>query len=332
MIPPLAMEDRELSKAQALVRLVQLLQRRGGIGAHELMNRFELDARTLRRYLADIADMGIPVAEEGHRDERVVSIDRAYARTGVQLTLAEALSLHFGRSLFTFLDGTTFAADMDDAIERLAPAIGRFPSDAGENLDRKFMAVPEHRKDYARDGELLDEVVSALLYSNPADAEYRALRGLPKLYRLEPYTLATYRQGLYVFARDVAEDRVKSFAVERFVRFSRLRRERFEYPADWDPRAYIADAFGITGGPVDDVVARFSAEAAPLIRERSWHPSARVEPLEDGGVRLRLRVAVAPELREWLLGFGAAVVVETPASLAGWVRDQHLAAARRYAP
>ncbi len=326
------MDDRELNKSQALVRMFQLLQRRGGIGAQDLMERFEFDARTLRRYLADISAMGIPVVEEGHRDSRVVSIDRAFSRTGVQLSLAEALSLHFGRTLFTFLDGTTFATDMDDAIERLAPAIGRFPAEVGDHLDRKFMAVPEHRKDYGRDGDLLDEIVSALLFSNPSDAEYRALRGLPKVYRLEPYTLATYRQGLYVFARDLAEDRVKSFAVERFVRFSRLRREHFAYPANWDPAAYIADAFGITGGPVDDVVARFSADLAPIIRERTWHRTARVEPLDDGGVRLRLRVAVAPELREWLLGFGAGVVVEAPVSLADWVRDQHQAAAARYLP
>jgi proteasome accessory factor B len=192
------------------------------------------------------------------------------------------------------------------------------------------VAVPEHRKDYTRDGELLDEIVSALLYSNPADAEYRSLRGLPKVYRLEPYTLATYRQGLYVFARDATEGKVKSFAVERFVRFSRLRREHFAYPERWDPADYLADAFGITGGPVEDVTIRFSEELAPIIRERSWHRTARIQPLDDGGVRLRLRVAVAPELKEWVLGFGAGAVVEAPAGLAEWVRDQHVAAAARY--
>lgn len=324
------MDDAALNKSQKLVRILQMLQRRGGVTAFELMGRFELDSRTLRRYLEDLQEMDIPVVEDGYHANRTVTLDRSYARAGVQLTLAEAISLHFGRTLFTFLDGTSFAADLDDAIERLGPAIGRFPQEAGQHLDRKFMAVPEHRKDYGRDGDLLDEVVSALLFSNPADAEYRPLRGMGKIYRLEPYTLAVYRQGLYLFARDVAEDKVKTFAVERFQRFSRLRREHFDYPRDWRPADFIRDAFGIFGGAPEEVVARFSAEAAPYVRERHWHASARLEPLEDGGVRLRMAVANAPELREWLLGFGAAVVVETPASLAAWVRDQHLAAAARY--
>lgn len=323
-------DDPALNKSQKLVRILQLIQKRGGISAADLMGRFGLDARTLRRYLEDLEEMGIPIVEEGYHSSRTVAVDRSYARAGVQLTLAEAISLHFGRTLFTFLDGTSFAEDMADAIERLEPAIGRFPADAGRHLDRKFMAVPEHGKDYGRDGELLDEVVSALLFSNPADAEYRSLKGAPKVYRLEPLTLAVYRQGLYLFARDTAEDKIKSYAVERFLRFSRLRREKFAYPDDWRPLEMIRDAFGIIGGTPEWVVARFSANAAPYVRERRWHPTATQEPLEDGGVRLRMRVANAPELREWLLGFGAEVLVEEPAALAAWLRDQHRAAAARY--
>ena len=324
------MDDLSLNKSQKLVRILQQLQKRGGIQAYELMGRFGLDARTLRRYLEDLEAMGIPLVEEGYHSSRTVSVDRAYARAGVQLSLAEAISLHFGRTLFTFLDGTSFAEDMADAIERLEPAIGRFPAEAGRHLDRKFLAVPEHGKDYARDGEILDEVVSALLYSNPADAEYRSLRGAPKVYRLEPLTLAVYRQGLYRFARDTAEDKIKSYAVERFLRFSRLRREQFRYPEEWRPLDMLRDAFGIIGGTPEWVVARFSANAAPYVRERRWHPTASQMPLEDGGVRLRMRVANAPELREWLLGFGAEVVVEEPATLAVWLKEQHLAAAARY--
>ncbi len=324
------MDDLSLNKSQKLVRILQQLQKRGGIPAYDLMGRFALDARTLRRYLEDLQDMGIPVVEEGYHSNRIVALDRSYARAGVQLTLSEAISLHFGRTLFTFLDGTSFAEDMDGAIERLEPAIGRFPQEAGQHLDRKFLAVPEHGKDYGREGDLLDEIVSALLFSNPADAEYRPLKGISKLYRLEPLSLAVYRQGLYLFAKDVAEGKIKSFAVERFVRFSRLRREHFKYPEDWRPLEMLRDAFGIISGTPEWIVARFTADVAPYVRERRWHPTAKVEPLEDGGVRLRMRVANAPELREWLLGFGAGVIVEEPVALAAWVKEQHLAAAARY--
>ncbi|MFN7144434.1 MAG: helix-turn-helix transcriptional regulator [Myxococcota bacterium] len=326
------MTDDSLNKSQKFVRIYEIVQRRGGVSAQELMDKFDLDARTLRRYLADLKDLGLPLRDEGSGMDRILSLDPAYARSGVQLTLAEVLSLHFGRTLFTFLEGTSFASDLEGAIERLQPAIARSTADLTKDLDRKFVAVSEHAKDYRSDPDLLDEIVSALLYANPADAEYRGARGgFGKIYRLEPYTLATYRQGLYLFARDVAEDKVKSFAVERFERFARLRRERFDYPPDYDPRGLVADSFGITSGHPEEIVARFTPDVALYVRERQWHPSQRIETLPDGGVRLRMRVAVGPELREWLLGFGAQVRVEAPDALVDQIRDAHLAAAGLYA-
>jgi predicted DNA-binding transcriptional regulator YafY len=325
------MTDDALNKSQKFVRILEIVQRRGGVTATELMGRFDLDVRTLRRYLTDLKDLGLPIRDEGAGGERIISMDSSYARTGVHLTLGEVLSLHFGRTLFTFLDGTSFAEAHEGALERLQPAISRSNADLVKDLDRKFMAVPEAAKDYREEGELLDEIVSALLHSNPADAEYRSARGMGKIYRLEPYTLATYRRGLYLFARDVAEDKVKTFAVERFLRFSRLRLEHFAYPRDYDPRERVAGGFGITGGPPEKVVARFSPEVALYVRERRWHPSQRVETLPDGGVRLELWVNVGPELKEWLLGFGPDVRVDTPDTLVDWMRERLRAAAERYA-
>jgi predicted DNA-binding transcriptional regulator YafY len=324
------MSTTDLNKSQKFIRILEAVARRGGCTTDELMERFELDARTLRRYLADLRDCGLPLKDEHVGATRVITVDASWARSAVQLSLLEVLALHFGRSQLAFLEGTSFADEMDQALERLAPVIGRNEAELARDLDRKFMNVAEHAKDYRHDGDLLDEIVSALLYCQPADAEYVPARGRGRTYRLEPLTLAVYRQGLYLFARDVDGDRVKSFAVERFARFSRLRRERFTYPVAYQPRALLADAFGIMSGPVEEVVARFAARDAQFVRERRWHESAVVTPLEDGGVRLRMRVAVTTELTQWLLGFGAAVRVERPASLVATMREELRQAAAQY--
>ncbi|MFT4627354.1 MAG: putative DNA-binding transcriptional regulator YafY, partial [Myxococcota bacterium] len=114
-----------MNKAQKLVKMVELMARRGGVSSHELMERFDLDARSLRRYLADLREIDFPLVDDGRGPERFISVDPRWRRTGVQLSLAEVLSLHFGRTLFDFLDGTRFAQDLDGAIERLEPAISR---------------------------------------------------------------------------------------------------------------------------------------------------------------------------------------------------------------
>ena len=319
-----------LNKAQKLIKMIELMNRRGGIRAQEFMETFDLDQRTLRRYLADMRELDLPIEDRGFGADRTIALDPSYRRTGVQLTLPEVLSLHFGRRLFTFLDGTQFAADMDDAIERLEPAIPRAHADLTRTLDRKFMAVPEHAKDYRDHGDLLDELITALLYENPVRAEYHKPDGQPKKYELEPYTLATYRQGLYVFARDRADGKLKTFAVERFGKLERLRVEKFVVPSDYKPEDVLSDSFGITRGEPAQVSAVFDASVARFVRERTWHKSQTVQDLPDGRVRISLRVGVSQELVQWLLSYSGAVSVEGPEELVNRLRDAHLAALGRY--
>jgi predicted DNA-binding transcriptional regulator YafY len=319
----------DLNKSQKMVKMVELMQRRGGIRADELRDRFELDARTFRRYLADIRGLGLPLLDEGFLDERTVGLDPSYRRTGVNLTLAEVLSLHFGRKLFNFLEGTQFAADMDDAIERLSPAINRAHAELAADLDRKFLAIPEHAKDYRALGDLLDDLITALIYDNPARAEYTKASGLSGHYELEPLTLATYRQGLYLFARDRADGRVKTFAVERFLRFSRLRMEKFDPPADYQPEALLADAFGIISSSPVEIEAIFDASVAFYIGERVWHRTQSLDILPDGRAHLLMDVGITQELIRWLLSFAGDVEVVGPPKLVETLREHHNRARER---
>jgi len=321
----------ELNKAQKMVKIVEIMTRRGGIRASELSDRFDLDARTLRRYLADIRALGTPVDDEGRGDERILSIDSSWRRTGVSLTLAEVLSLHFGRTLFNFLDGTSFAEDLEGAIERLQPAISRTHADLARQLDTKFVAVPEPRKTWTEvASDIVDEVVTALVYNNPVDSRYRRMNGVEKAVLLHPYTLATYRQGLYLFGFDVQANQVKTYAVERFTHMKRQRGGRFVEPHGWEPRAHIADAFGIISGPPEQVVVAFSERVAGYIRERTWHPTQTFRTLPDGRLELRIRVGLSVELRTWICGFGSDAEVLAPTPLIESIATDLRAAAAQY--
>ena len=322
------MDGHGLSKAQKFVRLFEWLQQPNGIRAHDVQSKLDLDSRTLRRYLADLRDLGIEILDEGRGSERTLRLDPSYKRRGVELTLLEAVSMRFGRTLFNFLGGTQFAADMDDALERISPFIRRGDAERVRDLDKKIVAVPEHAKDYEDMGDLLDDVLTALLYQNPATATYARPTGEPKTVELHPYTLVTYRQGLYLFALDVEAEKVKTYAVDRFLAFDRHRNDRFEVPADYTPEDLTEDNFGIIGGPVHTVELRFDKKVAPYIRERIWHKSQRVHQDPDGSVALTMTVGLGQELTQWLLGFGPDVKVVRPRSLAEEVRKLHRQACR----
>jgi len=317
------MDEKHLNKAQRLVRITELMQQGSGVTAAQLMARFDLDDRTLRRYISDLQGLDLPLRTEGRGAGRRFWIDASYRRAGVKLTLLELVSLHFGRNLFNFLQGTGFAQDMDEALETLSTLGVDMGKVISADLDRKFMAVPEHRKDHSDHSEMLDEVLTALLYQNPVKAHYARLSGPMRTYTLHPYTLATFRQGLYLFALDVDVGRIKTYALDRFHHFERVRREHFQLPADYHPSQVIEHAFGIIDGPIADVVLEFNRRAAPYIRERIWHHTQQTKPLSGGGVRLEMKLGIAHELVSWILGFGPDVRVVGPEALARQVRQLH---------
>ncbi len=306
----------ESNKSQRMVQMIELMSRPGGVRATELMDRFEVDSRTLRRYLSDLREMRVPYSDEGRGDRRVIGVDPRWRRTGVQLSLAEVLSLHFGRRLFTFLDGTSFASDLDGALERLQPAISRTHAELSRQLDRKFVAIPEHAKEYGGEvAEVIDDLVTALVYGNPVEMRYRRADEVTRRYRLHPYTLAVYRQGLYLLALDVEAGVVKTWAVERITELVRSHRDKFPYPDGWDPEAHLADAFGIFSGRPEEVKVAFSPAVRTLVRERRWHRTQELRRTPDGWVELTMRVGVSVELVAWVLSFGRDARVIAPQSL-----------------
>lgn len=319
-----------MNKGQKLVKMLELMSRRGGVRSSELIERFELDARSLRRYLADLRELELPVRDEGRGDDRLITIDPRWRRTGVQLSLAEVLSLHFGRKLFNFLEGTTFAEDLEGAIERLEPAISRAHRDLARQLDTRFLAIPEPAKDYRQVSEVIDEMVTALVYNQPLEARYRNVSGIENQRLLHPYTLATFRQGLYLFALDVDGGQVKTYAVERFVDVVRRRTEHFVVPTGWRPEAHLAHAFGIISGPPVDVEIAFNERISGYVRERTWHPTQTFGTLPDGRLALRMHVAATVELRSWVQGFGVDAEVLGPPSLREEVATALREAAARY--
>jgi predicted DNA-binding transcriptional regulator YafY len=322
-----------MNKGQKLVKMLELMARRGGVRSSELMERFELDARSLRRYLADLKELELPVLDEGRGDDRLITIDPRWRRTGVQLSLSEVLSLHFGRKLFNFLEGTSFAEDLEGAIERLEPAISRTHRDLARQLDTKFLAVPEPAKDYRVASEVLDEIVTALVYNQPLDARYRTMTtGVETTRLLHPYTLATFRQGLYLFALDVEANQVKTYAVERFGDVIRRRTEHFAVPTGWRPEAHIAHAFGIISGPAEEIEIAFAERVTAYVRERTWHPTQTFRTLPDGRLGLRMHVAASVELQTWVQGFGADAELLSPAGLRQRVAESLRKAAARYEP
>ena len=63
------------------------------------------------------------------------------------------------------------------------------------------------------------------------------------------------------------------------------------------------------------VVIRLDAFATRLAAERVWHKSQKIKPLAGGGSEMTLEVGLAPDLENWILGWGNHAKVLEPNAL-----------------
>jgi predicted DNA-binding transcriptional regulator YafY len=181
--------------------------------------------------------------------------------------------------------------------------------------------------DYGPHRVVLDMVREAVRARRALRIHYRKSSGEeservvePTLVRWEPMEQALY---LYAWCRTRCAPR--TFAIHRIAR-AELTDE--EFAPRREAVAELGKAFRLWARPgTDRVVLRFSPRVAGEIRERRWHPTASLTETPDGGVVLEMEVGAPEELERWLLGYGADVAVEAPATLAAKVHARHAEAA-----
>jgi predicted DNA-binding transcriptional regulator YafY len=128
---------------------------------------------------------------------------------------------------------------------------------------------------------------------------------------VDPYHLTFHRGGLYLIGYCHTRKDLRIFAVER-IRQLKVTGRRFTVLADFNPERFLESAWGLIRGQQVRIKVVFSPRIAPGIVERVWHPSQVLRWLPGKRLELTLKVADTPEIRRWLLGFGAEVL-EPPA-------------------
>lgn len=81
--------EPSFNKSQRIVLLLHVLTRKNGIGAGSLMRYLRVDGRTLRRYLADLRQLGFDIEDTHHKRIDFWSDDRRLRIKGARLILSD---------------------------------------------------------------------------------------------------------------------------------------------------------------------------------------------------------------------------------------------------
>ncbi|MDE6853812.1 MAG: WYL domain-containing protein [Muribaculaceae bacterium] len=180
--------------------------------------------------------------------------------------------------------------------------------------------------------EHLAPAIEALRQNRSITFDYQAFnRDTPTLgVVLEPYFMKLFRQRWYITGRNVADGRIKTYALDRMACL-RLNTSVFEPDPAFDPCEYFRHSFGIVAGEGEplDIEIRTGPVQAKYLRALPLHHS-QSEQVHAGYSIFSYRMRITPDLVEELLSHGPSIEVLSPPELRRGIADALRTALRQY--
>jgi predicted DNA-binding transcriptional regulator YafY len=299
-----------------LLRLLDLLQSRPSVSGAELACELGVDRRTVRRYVATLVELDIPV--EGER-----GVGGGYRlRPGFRLpplmldddeAAVVALGLAAARRL-----GLGDVASVDSALAKIRRVLPEALRGRVEALDDAlgFIAAPEGAA--AVPGERLLRLADAIHRRRRLRIAYASPGRERSEREVSPHGLVVHGGRWYLVAFDHERDALRTFRADRIDGLTATGTAAVAAPADFDPAAHVARS-------IAGIRRRWDVEvrlALPFDEARRRVPATLAELAPDGDDHTRLRVQA--ESLDWmasvLAGLDAPFAIVAPDELRDAVR------------
>jgi predicted DNA-binding transcriptional regulator YafY len=296
-----------------LLALLEVLQSRDIVSGTELARRLEIDGRSVRRYIAMLAEIGILVetVRGPHGGYRLRPGPRI---PPLLLTEEEAVALAVAFGALPHL-GLALAPE---TLTGLRAKLERTLSEGLRERVRALagsIALPPGPRLIPADGALLTALGEAASAGRRLRLRYRADEGVETVRLVDPYGVARWSRAWYLVAHCHLRAGVRLFRLDR-ITAAEATDECFAPLADFDPYAHVARAMADYPGrwavdvrlalPLaeaqESVIAPYGTLMADGAGSRYQGRFDNLDGLARELVSLRCRFAVSepPELREAL--------------------------------
>jgi len=309
-----------MARGDQLSRQWKIIQRlfsaTRGVSASDLALDLACHSRTVYRDLEALQLAGFPLYSETVDGRYLWSVLDTVKKPPLPLNLMELMALYFSRNVLKTLKNTPFNSALETLFEKIVTTI---PEETRTYLDdfEETFAVGQtpygHRREVARWVDMLNE---AILDRRLVEMDYHTIsRDHQTRRRVAPYKIWFFKGFIYLIGHCRLRGEVRIFTLDR-IKHLAITDDEFEIPADFSVEDFMSTGFGVFVGLPEKVTILFQPGIANYIREKTWHASQRLTPLPDGHLEFEVEVAVTAELKNWIMGWGAAATVLRPRALA----------------
>lgn len=298
-------------RADRLVSILLMLQRRGQVTAAQVAEELEVSERTARRDLDALALAGVPIYSQQGRGG-------GWRLAGGGRIDLSGLNAQEARALFLLAGPRADASpEVRSALRKLVRALPEPLRDGAEAAATAVVVDPtgwDHVRGAPWRPPLLDEIEAAVVDGQCLELTYTGRAAAPSEREVHPLGLTTKGRQWYLLGG--TDDGVRTFRIDRVQAVRRTGRpvqrpEDFELSEEW---ARVVERVDHLRTPVT------AAGTATPEAERYLHAvfGRRVtlgEPAVDGSRSFEVRGASVPSIAAEIAGFGAMVQVDAPPEL-----------------
>jgi len=219
-----------------VLTVLELIQSRPSITGPELAARLEMDVRTVRRYIAHLQDVGIPV------EANIGRYGGYRLRPGFKLpplifTEEEATAITLGLLASSWLEIGQSAQAIEGALAKVSRVLPQAARERLQAVSSHLVLFPHHQQ--ARpDASLLIDLSGAIHASQRILLEYRSYHNADTKRKVEPYGLSGWRGRWYLGGYCCLRQGYRVFRLDRIQQVEILS-ETFEKAKDFDYEAFI---------------------------------------------------------------------------------------------
>jgi len=279
-----------------------------------IATELEVSAKTIQRDIDFMRDqLALPIAYHSVRHGFYYT-DPVRQFPTVQVSDGELVALLIAQKAVEQYRGTAFEKPLHSAFTKLAEGLQGSSGIAIHELVEAISFRPQGLAEAELD--TFQILASATLHQHEITFRYQPLhRGVSEPRRVEPYHLGCLANQWYLIARDLDRDAMRTFALTRLSE-ARDTGRVFEKPDDFSVAEMFDGSFSaFQSGVIEQVVIQLDPFASRLAAERTWHASQKQSVGPDGSSILTLDVTIAPDLENWILGWGSHAEVIAPISL-----------------
>jgi predicted DNA-binding transcriptional regulator YafY len=292
-----------------LLTILDLLRAHGRLTAGELAGYLEVDARTVRRYMVMLQDLGMPVDTEFGRHGGY-RLRPGYKLPPLVFSDDEALALILGVlwSRRVGLAGTAKAAET--AIAKMTRVMSAALQEQVEMMD-KSLVMQVSLSQTSLSSEIMITLSQAIYKRQRVWLDYQATDGQRTQREIDPYGLVYTIDFWYVAGYCHLRQALRTFRIDRIGRVE-LREEGFSPPAEFKIVEFVEESIARKpGGWLAEVLLEIEPEAARRLIPLT---TAIVQPRADG-VNVRFYANDLDQLAHFLAGLPCPMTILSPPEL-----------------